>query len=159
VAECAASADPQESIATFSLGSCIAVSLYDPVVKVGGLLHFLLPDHVSRNVRSRNNPSLCAETGVPDLLHRCILLGANKSRLVVRAAGGASVLNDGGFFNVGQKNYVGLQNALAKAGLSIHAEAVGGQISRTVRLDIGTGKYWVREGSNVPSELRLSSYD
>jgi chemotaxis protein CheD len=92
-------------------------------------------------------------------LHRCIVLGANKRRLLVRVAGGASLLNDGGFFNVGPKNYVGLHNALAKAGLRIHAEAVGGQVSRSVRLDIGTGKYWVREGSDTPSELRPFNYD
>jgi chemotaxis protein CheD len=155
VAECAASADPGESIATFALGSCIAVSLYDPVVKVGGLLHFLLPDASNQTMRGQENPCLSAETGVPDLLNRCIQLGARKRRLLIRAAGGASVVNDGGFFNIGQKNYLGLQRALSKAGLRIHAEAIGGQVSRSVRIEIGTGRYWVREGNQPPSELPL----
>ena len=110
VGECATSADPAERLATYALGSCIAVAVYDPVAKVGGLLHFLLPDSSYEPVRRRDNPYISAETGVPELLRLCIQLGARKSRLLVCAAGGASVLDNGAFFNVGRKNQLGLQN-------------------------------------------------
>jgi chemotaxis protein CheD len=155
VGDCATSADPAESIATYALGSCIAVSVYDPAAKVGGLLHFLLPDTSKDTARVRENPYLCADTGIPELLNRCIQMGARKRRLLIRAAGGASVLDDGAFFNVGHKNYLALQRTLSKLGLRIHAEAIGGQVSRSVRLDIGTGKCWVREGTQPPLELLL----
>ena len=156
VGECATSADPAELLATYALGSCIAVAVCDPVAKVGGLLHFLLPDSSYEPVRRRNNPYISADTGVPELLRLCIQLGARKSRLLVCAAGGASVLDNGAFFNVGRKNQLGLKKALTRAGLKIHAGAIGGQLSRSVRLDIGTGCFWVRE-ENQPKELLLSA--
>jgi chemotaxis protein CheD len=155
VADCAASANPAESIVTYALGSCIAVAIYDPVVKVGGLLHYLLPDIEGDTVRRRSNPFLCANTGIPELVNRCLELGARKHRLSICAAGGASVLDKGGYFNVGHKNYLGLQKALAGARLTTHAEAIGGHVSRSVRLEIGTGKCWVSEGTRLRKELLL----
>jgi chemotaxis protein CheD len=152
VGDCAISADPADSIATYGLGSCIAVCIYDPVIKLGGLLHFLLPDETARR---RENPYLCAKTGIPELLSRCIHLGARKSRLRVGAAGGASVLDNSAFFNVGLKNYQSLQRALSEAGLTVQSEAIGGRMSRSIRLDIGTGRCWVREDTQPPSELLL----
>jgi chemotaxis protein CheD len=157
VAECAVSADPSESIATYALGSCIAICIYDPVARVGGLLHFLLPDASNQSARGRENPYLCADTGLPVLLERCIQLGASKGRLLVRAAGGASVYDDGGFFSVGRKNYLALQHALSRAGLGVHAEAIGGRVSRSVRLHVGTGECWVREGDQLLTEYLLTT--
>jgi len=157
VADCATSADPTESIVTYALGSCIAIVIHDPVAKVGGLLHYLLPHIDGDTARRRENPFLCADTGIPELLNRCLQLGARKHRLSICAAGGASVLDKGDFFNVGHKNYIGLQKALSEAGLTIHAEAIGGHISRSVRLDIGTGECWVSEGTQPATELLLQS--
>jgi chemotaxis protein CheD len=152
VGECIASADPTESLATYALGSCIAVAICDRAARVGGLLHFLLPDASYEPARRRNNLYLCADTGVPELLKLCIQLGARKTRLSVCAAGGASILLNGAFFNVGRKNQIGLERALAKAGLKLHAVAMGGQISRAMRLEIGSGRFWVRDESR-PEEL------
>jgi chemotaxis protein CheD len=127
------------------------------VTKVGGLLHYLLPDSEGDTTRRRENPFLCADTGIPELLNRCMQLGARKHRLSICAAGGASVLDKGDFFNVGRKNHLGLLKALSEAGLTVHAEAIGGHLSRSVRLDIGTGKCWVSEGTRYATELLLLS--
>ena len=156
VGECIASGNPAESLATYALGSCIAVGICDRAAKVGGLLHFLLPDASYEPARRRDNPCLCADTGVPELLKLCIQLGARKSRLSVCAAGGASILDNNAFFNVGHKNQIGLERALSKAGLKLHAGAIGGQLSRSMRLDIGSGRFWVRKESR-PEELLLSA--
>ena len=153
VADCATSANPDETLATYALGSCIAVVMYDPVARIGGLLHYLLPDCSMDTTRGRENPFLYADSGIPELLNRCIQLGAQKRRIVVYAAGGASVLNDGGLFNIGHRNHVSLRKALWKAGLLIQAEAVGGNVSRSVRLEVGTGKVWIREGAKPGVEL------
>ena len=157
VAQCAVSANPAESIVTYALGSCIAIAVHDPVTKVGGLLHYLLPDVEGDTTRRRDNPFLCANTGIPELLNRCMQLGARKHRLSICAAGGASVLDRSDFFNVGHKNHLGLRKALSEAGLTIHAEAIGGYVSRSVRLDIGTGKCWVSEETRPATELLLLS--
>jgi chemotaxis protein CheD len=87
-----------------------------------------------------------ANSGVPELILRCLELGAQKNRMVVGAAGGASVTNDNGFFNVGEKNLLGLRKALWKSGLVIHRESIGGEVARSVRLDVGTGDLWIKAG-------------
>jgi chemotaxis protein CheD len=156
VGECIASANPAESLATYALGSCIAVAICDRAAQVGGLLHFLLPDASYEPARRRDNSYLCADTGVPELLKLCIQLGARKSRLSVCAAGGASILDDGSFFNVGRKNQIGLERALAKAGLKLHACAIGGHLSRAMRLEIGSGRFWVRK-ENQPEDLLFAA--
>jgi chemotaxis protein CheD len=156
VGECIASANPAECLATYALGSCIAVAICDRAAQVGGLLHFLLPDASYEPARRRDNPYLCVDTGLPELLKLCIQLGARKSRLSVCAAGGASILHNGAFFNVGRKNQIGLERALAKAGLKLHAGAMGGQLSRAMRLDIGGGRFFVRK-ENQPEELLFAA--
>jgi chemotaxis protein CheD len=157
VADCAISKDPDETLATYALGSCVAIVMHDPVAKVGGMLHLLLPECSLDSVRGRANPFVYADTGIPELLDRILHLGAQTRRVMVRAAGGASVLNDNGFFDIGRRNHVSVRKALWKAGLLIYAECIGGEVSRSVRLDIGTGNVWVKIGGEPERELAPSS--
>jgi chemotaxis protein CheD len=147
------SADASDLLTTYALGSCIAVTMYDPVVKIGGMLHFLLPDESEESSRGRDNPYVYADTGVARLIEGCLRLGASKRRLRVHAAGGANVLRDAGFFDIGRRNHLSLRKVLWKAGLLLQAEAVGGDNWRTVRLAIGTGQVWVKEGARPEVEL------
>jgi chemotaxis protein CheD len=144
VADCGTSAEASDLLTTYALGSCIAVTMYDPLAKVGGMLHFLLPDQSEEAVRGGDNPYMYADTGVAQLIDGCIRLGALKRRLRVHAAGGANVIRDAGFFDIGRRNHLSLRKVLWKAGLLLQAEAVGGECWRTVRLDIGTGQVWVK---------------
>ena len=146
VGGCAVSADPDDAIVTYALGSCIAVSLHDPVTKIGGMLHFQLPDSALDAGRARENPFMYADSGVPELILRCLELGAQKSRMVVGAAGGDSVTKDNGFFHGCEKTLLGLRKALWKSGLVIHRESIGGEVARSVRLDVGTGDLWIKAG-------------
>jgi chemotaxis protein CheD len=149
VADCIVSVDPTVCIATYALGSCIAVTAHDPQAMVGGLLHFLLPYSTLDPERARENPFIYGDSGVAELIRRCLDAGAHRKRLVVRAAGGATLLDKDGFFNVGRKNYLSLQKALWKSGLVLDAESIGGAAARSLRLDVGTGALWMKEGSQT----------
>ena len=155
VGDCKISADPRSELVTYALGSCIAVSIWDPVSKVGGLLHFMLPDSaVDRASGGRDNPYRYADTGTPMLFRGAYQQGAEKRRLVVRLAGGAAVVDSGGVFNIGKRNYAALRKILWKAGVMVHCEDVGGSNSRTVRLEVGSGKFFVRGPRESERELQ-----
>jgi chemotaxis protein CheD len=144
VGDYAVSADPRSVLVTYALGSCIALLIHDPQACVGGLLHFMLPESRIDVRKARKNPSMFADTGIPMLFHRAYELGAVKSRLVVRAAGAAQVLNDAEVFNIGKRNYLALRRILWRAGVILRGEATGGTTSRTVRLEVGNGRMWCR---------------
>ena len=90
-----------------------------------------------------------ADTGIPLLLERVLARGASKRRLVVLAAGGASMMDQENIFDIGRRNYLAMRKILWKAGVMVHGEAVGGGRSRTVRLEIGSGKFWLQEAGEV----------
>ena len=155
VADCKWTKDPADTLITYALGSCIAVALHDPVTKVGGLLHYMLPDSSIDPQKAADNPFMFADTGIPALIARAQQLGAIKGRLSVRVAGGAQVLDSNGHFNIGKRNYQALRKLLWKSGLMIHGESVGGATSRTVTLDVGTGQFWWREPNGNKGELAV----
>jgi chemotaxis protein CheD len=154
VGDCKVSADPKSELVTYALGSCIAVAIWDPVSKVGGLLHFMLPESsVDRVSGGRENPYRYADTGTPMLFRGAYQQGAEKRRLVVRLAGGASVVDAEGIFNIGKRNYAALRKILWKAGVMVHGEDVGGGNSRTVRLEVGSGRFFIRGPKEGEKEM------
>jgi chemotaxis protein CheD len=144
IADCQLSSDPETSLVTYALGSCVAVVIHDPVAGVGGLLHILLPDSRLDAAEAARNPFKFADTGIPEMFHRAYRLGAEKQRLRVAVLGGASVMDEEGFFAVGSKNVLAVRKILWRAGVFIRGEETGGQVSRTVRLDLKTGQVLVR---------------
>jgi len=146
MAECRVGDTPGQVLTTYALGSCIGLIVYDPVVAVGGLLHFMLPDSSIHPQRAQRNPSMFADTAVPLLLREVGTRGAIKGRLVAHAAGGARMIGDDRIFEIGRRNYEALLRELARAGLSLAAEAIGGAVARNLQLDIGTGRIWLWEG-------------
>ena len=153
IADCAVSNDPEAVLVTYALGSCIAVTVHDHVSRVGGMLHLMLPESNIVTARTQNNPYMFANTGIPLLFNRAFQQGAEKKRLIVRLVGGAQVMDDGGVFNIGKRNQLSARKILWKAGILIHGEEMGGSVSRTVKLEVGTGKLWVREGAQADREL------
>lgn len=137
------SRDPDSVLVTYALGSCIAVMMHDPVAKVGGMLHYMLPESTMSQGRSQARPWMFADTGIPLLLRAALEHGADKRRLVICAAGGAQVMDDNGVFNIGKRNCLALKKCLWKAGLMARSEETGGNVSRTVRLEVGTGRVWL----------------
>ena len=86
ISDCQWSAAEDTSIITYALGSCIAVCLYDPRAKVGGMLHFMLPESDLNREKAQRNPYTFADSGIPILFRKAYELGALKSRLLVHAA-------------------------------------------------------------------------
>lgn len=149
MADCRIADVPGQVLATYALGSCIGLAVHDSKAGVGALLHFMLPDSTIDPARSRDNPWMFADTGIPKMLEQLSTRGASKRRLVVRATGGASMMDQDNIFDIGRRNYLAMRKILWKAGVLVHGEAVGGDRSRTVRLEIGSGKVWLQEGSEV----------
>lgn len=146
VADCAVGRDGQGRLMTYALGSCIGITAFDPVSRVGGLLHYMLPQPGEGLVGAPEKPCVYASTGVPLLLERLEQAGAQRSRLVVCAAGGAEMLEpgSGAGLSIGRKNHAILRKALWKFGVALVAEDVGGKSPRNLSLDLRTGAVTVR---------------
>jgi chemotaxis protein CheD len=139
VADMVATNDPGAELVTYSLGSCLGVTVYDPIKKAGGLLHLMLPDSSINPQRAAAEPYMFVDTGVPLLFKAVYNLGGDRFRVVVKVAGGAQFFDPNRSFNIGERNCGALHALLGRKGYSIHAEAVGGVCSRTLRLDLSNG--------------------
>ena len=140
-------------LVTYALGSCVGVTAYDPVVKVGGLLHFMLPESSLDMRKAVENPAMFADTGIPLLFKTCYELGAKKRRMIVKVAGGASILDDANFFRIGQKNVTAMKKLFWKNNVFIDGEDTGTNCNRTFSIHISTGKVFVRTAYNGAREL------
>jgi chemotaxis protein CheD len=145
IGDCQVSAETSDELVTYALGSCIGVVIHDPIVKVGGLLHLLLPDSNLDPEKARINPFTFADSGIPLLFRRAYKLGARKERLVTRLVGGAQMSASGAVWNVGKHNAAAARRILTRAGVRIQKEIVGGAKARTVRLNVLTGEMRVAE--------------
>jgi chemotaxis protein CheD len=151
ISDAQTSKQPEDVIVTYALGSCIGVSVYDPVVKVGGMLHYQLPTSTLDTERSRQNPLMFADTGMEHLLKQTEKLGAIKKRLKVKLAGGAQMLNDAGLFNIGRRNHAAIRKILWQHGLFVEGEDVGGTAPRNLYLHIADGAVVSKsQGNNKP---------
>lgn len=144
IADLQVSNDPGVELVTYSLGSCIGVAIWDPETRVGGMIHYMLPESSLSQDKAKANPAMFADTGIPVLFRSAYNLGAAKKRLVIKVAGGSSLLDDNGTFNIGKRNYLALRKIFWKNGVLIDSEHVGGQLSRTVRMNVGTGRISLR---------------
>ena len=147
------SKNPDDVLVTFALGSCIAVAIYDPLIKVGGLLHYMLPDSTLDPQKAQGQPGMFADTGIPLLFKSCYRLGGEKKRMIVKVAGGASILDDANFFRIGQKNITALRKIFWKNNVMIDAEDTGSNCNRTVRLNLANGKFSIRSSMGVMKEI------
>ena len=145
--------NPADSMITYALGSCIGVAVYDPVAKVGGLLHFMLPDSTLDAGKAKDTPAMFADTGIPLLFKSCYKLGADKKRMVVKVAGGASILDESNFFRIGQKNIMAMRKLFWNNNVLIDAEDTGKNINRTVRINLSTGKVTIKRAGGQMEEL------
>jgi chemotaxis protein CheD len=154
VAEMKISATPGDLIITHALGSCLGIAIHDPVACVGGLLHVMLPLSTIDPVKASGNPCMFVDTGVPKLFRESYKAGAQKERLVVKVAGGASInkAEEDDYFQVGKRNFVMLRKILWKNGVIMRATDVGGGNSRTMSMEIGSGEVILKTNG---AEVRL----
>ncbi len=140
IADMKVSDDPGVTLVTHSLGSCIGLAVYDPVAKVGGMLHYMLPESELDTKKAKTRPLMFADTGIPVLFKACYNLGAAKGRMIVKVAGGAQVMDASGIFNIGKRNYAALRKIFWRNKVIIDGEDIGGMVNRTMRLSIATGE-------------------
>lgn len=132
-------------ITTLGLGSCIGLVFYDPVSKVGGMVHYMLPD--STKVRNNSNIAKFGDTGIQELYKRVIAAGANKSRMVAKIAGGAKMFEVSGLSevgNIGARNTEAAKLKLKELGIRLVAEDTGLNYGRTVELHCDTGEFYIK---------------
>ncbi len=140
ISEIAVSDDQDGVLVTYALGSCIAVIVYDPVRRIGGMIHYMLPLSSTSPEKAKLRPGMFADTGGPTLFHTMYDSGCKKENLIVKAAGGGKLYEDHGVFEIGKRNYTILRKMLWKTNVLIAAEDVGGNLSRTARLYIADGR-------------------
>jgi chemotaxis protein CheD len=140
--------DPSSVLVTYALGSCIAVIAHDPVRKVGGMIHYMLPSSSTSPEKAAARPAMFADTGVPLLFTSLYKLGCDKATLVVKVAGGGALYDDNGMFEIGKRNYTMLRKLFWKNSIIIAAEDVGGPRSRTARLFVETGRCTITHDGN-----------
>jgi chemotaxis protein CheD len=151
VADMRVSAEIGDLIVTHALGSCLGVAVYDPVACVGGMLHVMMPLSAIDPAKAERNPFMFVDTGFPELLVECFSAGAQKQRLEIRVAGGANsrMREEDDFFQIGKRNLVVLRKLLWKNGLLLKSYDVGGTQSRTMSLEIGTGKVTIKSCGKI----------
>ena len=136
--------DIEATLVTYSLGSCIGIAIYDSVARVGGLLHYMLPESSLDQEKARKNPYMFADTGIPALFKAAYELGAKKQRMKVIVVGGSQVLDQKGLFNIGKRNDIAVRKMFHKNNVIIDYKDVGGTVNRTIKIAINTGDIWLK---------------
>ena len=130
-------------LVTYALGSCIGLCFYDPKLKLGALLHVMLPLNMEAG---RKNPLKYADTGIRETLRQMEAKGASRSRITVKIAGGAKMfeVNGGNLGNIGQRNIESVHTILRMEGIRLLGEHVGGNVARTLLFDLDSGQSCIR---------------
>ncbi len=132
-------------LTTLGLGSCVGVALYDPVSKVSGLLHCMLPD--STQFKNNSNVAKYADSGIDELISQMINLGASRSRLVAKIAGGAQMFamkTNNDTLRVGERNVEAVKKKLSGLNIRLLSEDCGLNYGRTVEFYSETGEYVIK---------------
>jgi chemotaxis protein CheD len=123
----------------------VGIALYDPAVKVAGLAHIMLPD--STKLNNNKNPAKFADTGMAKLIQDMVNIGASKTRLLAKIAGGAQMFafnakNDE--MRIGDRNVEATLKLLKKFAIPLIAYEVGANYGRTVELYAEDGRFLIK---------------
>ena len=118
------------TLITYALGSCIGITFYDPVIKLGALLHIMLPEAGVTNV----NPMKFADTGIRETLRKFYVFGAKMFEMK----------GQGGFGNIGERNIQSVKKILRQEGIRITGEDTGANYARTMLMDLSSGEVRIR---------------
>lgn len=132
--------DPDQVLVCYGLGSCIGISAYDPIAKVGAMAHIVLP--VSNNGFGETSPAKFANTCIPLLISRMEEINAKRNRIIIKIAGGAKMIRSiskGSSLDIGERNILAVTETINSIGLKIHAQDVGGDWGRCLWLYVGSG--------------------
>jgi chemotaxis protein CheD len=145
--EQAISRSPEDILVAYGLGSCIGVAMIDPVSKISGLLHAVLPKAKDGLQAGEQNASKFVESGIESLIASLIKEGADKSRLTVHLVGGANILMSTGVtnsFDIGSRNIEAAYSTLKRLEMPVSAAEVGGHLGRTIRVYVADSRVTIR---------------
>ncbi|MDA8162047.1 MAG: HDOD domain-containing protein [Desulfobacteraceae bacterium] len=150
IGECRVASDTDTVLET-CLGSCVGVAIYDPLKRIGGMCHILLPD--GPEAKKAANPAAYAVSGIPLLLSTFEGLGGDRKRAVLAVAGGASIMakDAASDLRIGQRNLSAVMEILKRERLAITYKDVGGRLGRVMRLHTRGGQVNIRK-SKIPTE-------
>lgn len=132
-------------LVTLGLGSCVGIGMWDPITRIGGLLHIMLPN--SKEFSKLSKKEKYADLGIPLMLKELLNLGAGRSRITAKLVGGAQMfsgLDKKQLFNIGERNIQACRKILRELNISIIAEDVGGNRGRTMYLDVQNGQVLIK---------------
>ena len=138
---------------TYALGSCIGISLYDPMIKLGALVHIMLPEVFGSG---DGNIFKYADSGLAETLRKIEIMGARKPRLIAKIAGGAKMFELQGnstLGNIGARNIISVKQILRSEGIRLVAEDVGENYARTMTFDVSTGGVRIRTYGRAEIDL------
>jgi chemotaxis protein CheD len=147
IGECKVTDDPRRTLITYALGSCVGVTIWNRQARMAGLLHAMLPDSNLDPARARQSPFIFVDTGLARLIEEMKSRAASPRDLVVKVAGGASLIESSQQFQIGRNNVTAVGNCLRRHGLSLEASDTGGNGSRTMLLALMTGGVSLRRGA------------
>ena len=148
IGEFLVSNDGKDILKTYALGSCVAVLMYDKVHKVAGMIHIALPDSKVNPKKAETRPAFFADTGLPLFIQEMKKKGAEKKSTWIKLAGGSNIMDEGKTFDIGRRNAIAIKRYLWKNGLGVIKEDIGGNISRTVSIEVATGQVLVSNYGN-----------
>lgn len=151
VGDMAVSNNVQVTLSTYALGSCVGVVAYDPVTKVGGILHLMLPESAISPDKAIAQPAMFADTGLPLFFRALMGMKGERGRLRLCLAGGASVLSGPDSFKIGDRNVSAVKNFLARNGFAVRQSATGGTVNRTLHLEVSTGAVMLKTPDGTSS--------
>ncbi|WMC92993.1 chemotaxis protein CheD [Kineothrix sp. MB12-C1] len=134
-----------DAVTTLGLGSCVGIAIRDPVTKVGGLAHIMLPD--STQIKNNSNIPKFADTGIVELVRQIVAKGANQGRLVAKIAGGAQMFafqNKSDLVRIGDRNVEATKKKLSELKIPLLAHDTGENYGRTVIFYPETGDFVIR---------------
>jgi chemotaxis protein CheD len=154
VAEMQISSAGDEVFVAPSLGSCVAISLYDPGICTGGLLIFMLPKMTDVSFPGAEQFTfMFGDTGIPAFLKAALAYGMIKERLQVTLAGGGQIVGQNESFNIGQRNSHIARELITATGLDIQNQSLGGIFNRTLQMELADGKIQISNaGQKVQTE-------
>ncbi len=135
-----------DGLITLGLGSCVGIAIRDPLTKIGGLAHIMLPD--SKAIMNNNSvKEKFADTGIEELVQQMVALGANRNRLVAKIAGGATMFQLQGrsdIMKIGERNVLASINKLNELNIALLSQDTGENYGRTVTFFPETGEFHIR---------------
>lgn len=118
------------------LGSCVAVCLFDPITKTGGINHYMLPFWNGEGLASPKYGNIAIER----MVEKMISLGCKKSNLIAKIFGGGEVIDTQiSQFHIGERNIAVAYQMLKELNIAISGQSVGGKNGRKIQFNTSTG--------------------